>query len=474
MVATLGSPCDGGAQTLRKSPLPAPPPGVIFQSLQARGLHIWGSKPGDIWSVGLQGAVGHWNGSGFSPVESGVKEHLQSIWGSGPTDIWVVGNTQSAHWDGKRFSPVPSAAGYFLNDVWGAAPGDVWAVGSDAVVLHLVKGTFVRARLPEAVDPHCRLTGVWGSSARDVWVVGTEGTVLHWDGAQWKIVTAGVSINLNAIWGSGAEDIWMVGESRSILHWNGKGFQVVNAGHMYDLYGVWGSARNNVWMVGAGYSIYHWNGTSLIPILRQDGNEHKDLLWSVWGSGANDVWIPTAQETVLRYLGQQSLHPPAAAAPTPCQPGATRCSNRQILACDAKGKAWGLIGDCPAGCQADDCPEQCRPYLERRTASGTVQCDPSGKKWVALQPPATLGGGKAPGQDGLIKVNTDANGNALLGGIPVSTNLWDCAMDVGGGGAGHHQVSMSALDTCPTKKDTGVSADELASWKKLYLQRVKK
>lgn len=461
-------PGDARAQPLLQTNQQEPPPGSNLEStkIDIGAYHVWGTKPSDVWLSGEHGSILHWDGVTFSPVASGVREHLQRLWGSGPDDIWAVGNTESAHWDGKKFSAVPSAAGYYLTDIWGANRGDAWAVGRDATVLRLVKNAFVRvpiSKLGESLDPHIDLLGVWGSSAKDVWVVGTQGTVLRWNGARWQRLPTGVTVELRGIWGSGADDVWLVGESQSVLHWDGKSIKVVSSGVGNSLNGVWGSAANDVWMVGDGYTIYHWNGAKLIPILRQDGDRHTQLVWSVWGSGPRDVWMPTAQGTVLRYRGGSSYVQPKSPAPVPCQPGATSCSNEQVLACNGTGKAWGVIGDCHTACNNNTCQESCEPGAQRHTALGPVRCAPDGKTWasVKLEPD-------------LITIGVDGGGKALLGGIPVSTNLWDCASDVGVGGPGHRQVSMAALIKCPTMKYYEDTKQDLENWKRQYLKRSSK
>jgi hypothetical protein len=52
---------------------------------------VWGSGSSDVWVVGGNGTVLHWDGSAWTRVTSGTSEALLSVWGSGPGDIWAVG-----------------------------------------------------------------------------------------------------------------------------------------------------------------------------------------------------------------------------------------------------------------------------------------------------------------------------------------------------------------------------------------------
>ena len=72
---------------------------------------IWGAAPNDMWMVGQNGVIVHYDGTAFTAVVSPTDLLLLGIWGSGPNDIWAVGiNGAILHYDGAgwSFSPSPT------------------------------------------------------------------------------------------------------------------------------------------------------------------------------------------------------------------------------------------------------------------------------------------------------------------------------------------------------------------------------
>jgi len=104
---------------------------------------IWGTGPNDLFVVGWDGLILHWNGTAFTKHASGVTDRLYAVWGFAADDVFAVGSMKVAlHWDGATWSqePLPTTAVYMgvltLFDIWGSAPDDIWAVGDYGVILH--------------------------------------------------------------------------------------------------------------------------------------------------------------------------------------------------------------------------------------------------------------------------------------------------------------------------------------------------
>jgi len=80
----------------------------------------------------------HWNGYGWSRVNSGTTANLTAVWGTGPNDVWAVGGTSTTtgsagsilHWDGSTWTTQSSVLTTTLAGVWGVGVKDVWAVGN--------------------------------------------------------------------------------------------------------------------------------------------------------------------------------------------------------------------------------------------------------------------------------------------------------------------------------------------------------
>jgi hypothetical protein len=71
-------------------------------------LGMWGSARDDVWAVGLEGSLVHFDGKAWTRVASNVKDNLWSVWGSGRNDVWAVGaNATLLRFDGKAWTAVP-------------------------------------------------------------------------------------------------------------------------------------------------------------------------------------------------------------------------------------------------------------------------------------------------------------------------------------------------------------------------------
>jgi hypothetical protein len=119
--------------------------------LQRQGFaptSIWGSSAADVFVAGFQvednggdfrvfGTIFHYDGADWSrvtlPPGVGV---LHEIWGSSAGDVFSVGDDGIVvHFDGTQWtSTKPTGKG--LLGVWGFSPGDVFAVGEAGTILH--------------------------------------------------------------------------------------------------------------------------------------------------------------------------------------------------------------------------------------------------------------------------------------------------------------------------------------------------
>jgi hypothetical protein len=122
---------------------------------------LWGSAPDDVWAVGDGGLTLHWNGQTWSesyrvgePLSfegrfapgappkvrelSGIGD-IRAVWSRGPDDVWAVGtNGLVLHFDGELWTRQPTDTKETFIAVHGAGR-TVWVAGSS--------GTLVRGEL---------------------------------------------------------------------------------------------------------------------------------------------------------------------------------------------------------------------------------------------------------------------------------------------------------------------------------------
>lgn len=162
---------------------------VRYESPTRKDLFgLWGSAYNDIWAVGAEGTILHFDGSRWmpSPVDPNDRAsgRLLRVWGSGANDVWAVGDRSAIeHWDGSRWTlavvPLPDPPDLF--SVSGSGRDDVWAVGNQGLVAHF------RGRLDQAVLHRLRYT-LSGKPAlvlavSDVWLPARGLVVLAADSA---------------------------------------------------------------------------------------------------------------------------------------------------------------------------------------------------------------------------------------------------------------------------------------------------
>jgi len=56
---------------------------------------VWGSSPTDIWAVGDEATIVHYDGTSWSlstvALAPGIVPDFRGVWGSGADDVWAVG-----------------------------------------------------------------------------------------------------------------------------------------------------------------------------------------------------------------------------------------------------------------------------------------------------------------------------------------------------------------------------------------------
>jgi hypothetical protein len=113
--------------------------------------NIWGSSSTDVFAIGyfavkpsvcrecylFNGSlIAHYDGTQWQRDE-GEKIQFYGIWGSSGSDVFVVGTNGSIrHYEGSTWSPMSSGTTNRLNSVWGCSSNDVFAVGENGTILH--------------------------------------------------------------------------------------------------------------------------------------------------------------------------------------------------------------------------------------------------------------------------------------------------------------------------------------------------
>ncbi|HUS31553.1 MAG TPA: hypothetical protein VMZ53_23770 [Kofleriaceae bacterium] len=229
---------------------------------------------------------------GWQPIVTEPDVYVTAFWGAASDDIWAVGGDLAIlHFNGQGWTKVSDVfGGDSYNSIWGTAANDVWVVGGGigSKLAHLQNGVFVAVTSP-TTQP---LFGVWGSSPANYWAVGGAGTILHYDGQSWTVAPTLTNRALRAVWGNGPDNVWAVGDGGVVLHRTSSGWSVHTASmtNISSLNGVWGDSTGTVWLAGQtgdNYSVLLRGPSSWSDM----GVRFFGALTSVWGSGPKDVWF---------------------------------------------------------------------------------------------------------------------------------------------------------------------------------------
>ena len=300
---------------------------VLDESTSSGGwlASVWGAAPDDVWAVGPNGTILHWDGSAWTgsaigpddeyidlgPGSISIRQHgINALWGSSASDVWAVGDVgRILHWDGSAWSVIEDGeSSAQLIGVWGTGPNDVWAVGADsnAVVLHWDGTKWFRREMGNlGIDV---LTGVWGSGPNDVWIAGwngrgvpwQQGAVARWDGTKWSQVHTSHGI-YQRIWGSSANDVWIAASDFGQTfadHWNGSTWEEVPFAQQHPIQTFTGTGPNDIWVAGYGSGPQHFDGKDWSPPYKTDYT-----VSSLFAIDSSTVWAVGAAGVMRRWDG---------------------------------------------------------------------------------------------------------------------------------------------------------------------------
>ena len=285
-------------------------------------LSAWGASPDNAYFVGRIADVEHiltdtvadtpysaywdepilenYNGVTFSAVGlTEVKWGLYDIWGSASDDIFAVGfNGTVLHYNGTAWSVMftGGTSPVWLNSVWGSSDSSVFASGSDGALLHY-DGTSWRV-IPTHTGED--LWDVWGLSDTSVYLAGTNGTVLRYNGAGISRMTTPISNTLYSIWGSSEDNLWAVGWAGKLLHYDGAAWTEVDSRTRFGLLSLWGTDASNIY--AAGEIVLHYDGVDWTPVTVREEPDFKDV-WAGSESSVNEVVVVGTGGRIMKSVG---------------------------------------------------------------------------------------------------------------------------------------------------------------------------
>ncbi len=172
---------------------------------------IWASSQSNIFFVGNEGTIIHYNGESFERMESGTDSPLRDIWGLDEDNVWCVGYTNTIDDDhpdgyenvllffnGQEWTKQYVSAGYFpvLSDTLSSRVHAVWSY-DDSLYVTSVGGLWKESvmdgggYLTQQQDLGAYdwfLSRIRGNGYNDVFIMSAFGQVTHFNGGSWQVI----------------------------------------------------------------------------------------------------------------------------------------------------------------------------------------------------------------------------------------------------------------------------------------------
>lgn len=168
-------------------------------------ITIWGSDRDDVFFGSINGQINHWDGSGFSRMETPTDVRLTDIHGTGYNDVWAVGydgttgSTTLIHYNGIGWSLMyegdvidwyafraDSISGV-IHSVYAFEPGQVHILANPHGIYTTTVSTVPHADFINVEENNHWLGYINGNHSNDMFICGSKSGVFHYNGESVKL-----------------------------------------------------------------------------------------------------------------------------------------------------------------------------------------------------------------------------------------------------------------------------------------------
>jgi hypothetical protein len=189
----------------------------------------------DIWFGGV-----YWDGykytlknNGFPTMPNGDGWQVKKLWGSSSSDLYAVGNNGNiAHWDGVKWRKIESGTRNHISNIYGVRVknSDSYEIlcttnnidvpgGVNAQVIKIVNNKTEILNTLEITT--CCLKDIWFKPGKKYIVVGAGMWESNHLTKRWRDITLYPPTVKTSIAGNDYNDIIVVGSFQTVAHWNG-------------------------------------------------------------------------------------------------------------------------------------------------------------------------------------------------------------------------------------------------------------
>ena len=185
--------------------------------LQNMGLNVsvenlWGISSSNIYFVGNNGSIVHYDGTNFTLMESGTDTPIRDIWGLDENRVWAVALTNTIdedhpygyeksvlEYNGESWEKIYVSPGFFpiLQDTLSSWPYSVFAY-QDSLFITCNGGLWVESVLtrkgkfyPMSMligDDEWALNRIRANDFNDIFILSNWGQITHFNGLTWKVI----------------------------------------------------------------------------------------------------------------------------------------------------------------------------------------------------------------------------------------------------------------------------------------------
>jgi hypothetical protein len=161
---------------------------LVFPSLVNK---IWGSSSNNLYVVGNNGKIAHYNGTLWSRIESGTGLNIGDIWGiedgKGGYNKYVAADNAMLKIDAdNNLSSIDAEPGHSLGSVWCTINRLIYTTGGYGLALYK---NYNWEKIDEPVTSTIRV--VRGQNHNDVYGLGMPGIIIHFNGYTWQTIATG-------------------------------------------------------------------------------------------------------------------------------------------------------------------------------------------------------------------------------------------------------------------------------------------
>lgn len=184
----------------------------------ANFLGAWASSADDYFLAAGPGGVYHFNNtSGLVQMTTPTLQNINGIWGFSNNDVYAVGDQGTIlHYDGSSWLEMDHPATQNLKSIWGSGPQDIYTVDDTGIILHY-NGTDWSVTAAGQFSVGFRY--IWGLASDNIYALAGN-TIIHYDGSNWSYVDTGYNVTPKMIWGSASDNIFVVDFDGSVYRFS--------------------------------------------------------------------------------------------------------------------------------------------------------------------------------------------------------------------------------------------------------------